>query len=1113
MARPQSRTYRLAHATLLSVLTALAAAPSEGLAQAARPAPAQEQETPTQRLWNEAETALGKKQYKAALDLFKKLEGEADKAGLPEKAKAAVAFRQATCLYLMAGQSKKTEDWAKVEEALKGFLAKYPRGTEDLLDPSNNMRGVVRLSLIEVYANLSKWDAALADLEALRRPSPEIRAEDRVLAFVLTAKVLEEKAKGQSEAELNTALNQAMALLKQVTAAGIGTTESREAANKLVEVYTKLGMVKEAEQLRAEIEAKGGGSPAEMVRANVQRLEIGDARFQAAEEAADDKAREALYRQALASYQGTLRRAALARALGQAVESKQAEVDQLNRLYAKPDDNQKALIDKAKEEVDSFRKIQAEFTANKDYDAVIAYRIGLCLLELGRPWEAFVAFRDIFQNNPGFEKISGAYYYYIDALRRIGRNEEAQKVSRDFLQKHPDSPEVAPIAVGLGEICMEQEEYDKAIEQFKWAKANVRNLDPLAQQEIDFGIVRALFSNLDWAKSRAALEEFLAKHPKSPARESALYMLGLTWFFEGRYRETKDSLEKYMAEFPNGQYQADVLYRQGIVALNVQGPDQAIALAKQWLAKHGDSKSDALLAQIPEVHVLIGDAHTRKAEAEGKKAADAEYKARVTAAAGPKAQHMKAKAEAEAAKEEQVKASIEAYLVAVRAARPNPQVLDFAIGEVNKLLTGRGEQRRLREIYQELYDWDPKAPKALSYLYEVIKATEKMGNRPEFGVRTEAAQSRFGDLLAAARKKVDGLERAGKYNTPELAQAKAEVSKLSEELAKELDAIEADRQKSIQAARQEALGILGTAIKTSLEDRRQEGAERLIAFLAEKLARRIKRVRPGQEPAPDAYTLKKAEVDLEATMGVTESSGSLIAQARLYYGKGTLALLARDPARAEAMWRRIADLYKPEELSPGILGTVGDYLASRQDRKAEEYFAYIAEHHRSSDYADFGFAGLAELRLTQGKAKEALAIVDEATDMGITLSKEKDLRFTRARALLELGQLDEAKKEFTFISGVREWRGETTSGCLYHLALIEEKLGRLQEAVVLHQRNILAWKRHERWVAKSYLQSGELLAKLGQRDAARATYQEMLTKDRVKDTPEAQEARSRLTRI
>jgi outer membrane protein assembly factor BamD (BamD/ComL family) len=1113
MERPASRTYRLAHAALLAVLVALPSLPSTATAQAAKPPAAKEEESPTQRLWNEAETALGKKQYKAAFDLFKKLESESEKAGLPEKAKAAIAFRQATCLYLLAGQSKKAEDWAKVEGALKAFLTKFPRGTEDMLEASNNMRGVVRLSLIEVYANQSKWDAALADLDALRRPSPEIRGEDRVLAFVLTAKVLEEKAKGQSEPELKLALGQAMNLLKQVIATGIGTNESREAANKLVEVYTKLGMVKDAELLRAEIEAKGGGSPTEMVRANVQRLEIGDARFQAAEETTDPKARDALYRQALASYQGTLRRAALARTLGQAVESKQAEVDQLNRLYAKPDANQQDIINKAKEEVEGFRKIQAEFLANKDYDAVIAYRIGLCLLELGRPWESFVAFRDIFQNNPGFEKISGAYYYYIDALRRIGRNEEARKVSRDFLTKYPDAPEVAAIAVGLGEISMEQEEYDQAIEQFKWAKANVKGLDISAQQEIDFGIIRALFSNVDWAKSRAALDEFLTKYPKSPARDSALYMHGLTWFFEGRYRETKASLEKYMAEFPNGQYQADVLYRQGIVALNVQGPDEAIAIARQWLSKHSSSKADNIVAQIPELHVLIGDAHTKKADLEGRKAADAEYKARVTAAPGPKAQHLKAKAEAEAAKEVQVQSSIEAYLLAVRAAKANPPVLDFAIGELNKLLTGRGDQVRLRAIYQELYDWDNQAPKALSYLYEVIKATEKMGDGAEFRVRTEAAQTRFGQLLATARAKVDSLDRTGKVNTPEFAQAKAEVAKLSEDLAKELDVVEQDRQKSIQAARQEALGILGKAIKSGINDRRQEGAERLIGFLAEKLARRVKRVRPGQEPAPGAYTAKQAEADLEATLGVTASTGSLIAQARLLYGKATLALLARDNAGAEAYWRRIADLYKAEELSPGILGTVGDYLASRKDPKAEAYFSYISEHHRASDYADFGFAGLAELRLSQGKAKESLVLADEATKMGITLSKEKDIRFTRARALLELGQFDEAKKEFTEISAVREWRGEITSGCLYHLALIEEKQGRAQEAIVLHQRNILAWKKHEKWVAKSYLRAGELLTKLGQRDAARETYQEMLTKERVKETPEAQEARTRLTQI
>lgn len=1101
MARTESRTYRLAKAALLAVLVAVTPVPS---AVRAQQPPAAQAENPIERLFNQGETALAAKKYKEALGHFTELEKQA--ANFGDAQKATVLFRKATCQFLL-------KDWANAEASLKTFLSTYPKGTEELLDKNNNMRGVVRLSLIEVYANQSKWDDALRDLESLRKPSPEIRGEDRVLAYVLTAKVLEEKAKGQSEAELKTALNQGVALLQQVIADGIGTPERREGANKLVEIYTKLGMVKEAELLRAEIEAKGLGTPSEIVRANVQRLEIGDSRFQAAESAADAKAKEELYKQALSNYQGTLRRATLARNIVKAVELKQLEVDNLNRMFPKPDDAAKARIEKAKEEVETFKKIQAEFDANKDYDAVISYRIGLCLLELQRPWEAFIAFRDIFDNNPGFEKISGAYFYYIEALRRIRDFEKAQASSREFLEKFPGSPEAGPIAVGLGEISIEQEDYNKAIEQFKWAKANVKELAAEAREEIDFGIIRCYFANVDWAVARTAIDEFLQKYPRSSVREPALYMRGLTWFFQGKYRETRDSLNQYEADFKSGQYLADVRYRQGIVALNVEGPDQALEVARKWLSTYGSDKSEAVQAQLPEVHTLVGDAFTKKADLEGKKIADLDYKVRVTGDAAAKAALMAEKKRAEAAKEDHTVKSIEAYITAARTAKTNPAALDFVIGELAKLLPGRGEYKRMRDLYQELYDWDHNNPKALGYLYEVIKATEKLGDKAEFGERSERVQRQYGKLLDAARQKIDDLERAKKLNPAEIAAAKADRTRLSDELAKELAVIETERQASVAAARKEALDILSKVITETLNDRRQEGSERLISFLAEKLARRVKKVRPGATPDPAAYNLKQAEADLDAVLQLKEGS-SLIAQARAYYGKATLALLARDPARAESLWRKIADLFKAEELSPAILGTVGDYLASKGDPKAESYFLYLTEHHRSSDYADFGFAGLADIRLAQGKAREALEICEEAITNNIAMSKEKDLRFCKARALLELSRFDDAQKEFKAIAEQKEWRGETTAGCLFHLGLIEERQGRIQEAVVLYQRCIVAWKKYERWTAKAYLRSGILLGdKLGQKDAARQTFQEMLTKDRIKDTPEAQEARKRLTSI
>lgn len=1101
MARTESRTYRLAKAALLAVLIAVTPIPAPVHGQqppAAKDAPA---ESPTERLWNQGEIALSAKKYKEALANFTELEKKAD--SLPDAAKAAILFRKATCQVML-------KDWANADASLQLFLSKYPKGTENMLG-DNNMRGVVRLTLIEAFANQSKWNEALKDLEMLRKPSPEIREEDRVNAFTLTAKVLEEKAKGQSDAEVKTALNQGMVLLQQATSNGMGTPERREAANSLVEIYTKLGMTKEAEQLRAEIEAKGLGSPSEIVRANVQRLEIGDARFKSAEEASDAKAKDDLYRQALSNYQGALRRATLARNIIKAVEIKQFEVESLNRAFPKPDDAAKARIDKAKEEVEAFKKIQAEFDANKDYDAVISYRIGLCLLELKRPWEAFIAFRDIFENNPGFQKISGAYFYYIEALRRINDYSKAQLSSREFLTKFPESAEAGPIAVGLGEISIEQEDYNKAIEQFKWAKANVKNLPADALQEIDFGIIRCYFANVDWPEARKATEEFLTKYPKSPAREPALYMQGLTWFFQGKYKETRDSLNRYVTEFPKGQYLSDVSYRQGIVAMNVESPDAGLAIAKKWLADYGADKSESIVSQLPEVHTLIGDALTKKADSEAKKAADLDYKVRVTGDASAKAALMAEKKRAETAKENFTVQSIEAYTTAARCARTNPQALDFILGELGKLLPGRGDYKRMRDLYQELYDWDHNNPKALGYLYEVIKATEKLGDKPEFTERAERTQRQYGVMLDAARRKIEEVVRAQKANTPEHAAAKADLTKLSDELAKELATIEAARQQSVAAARKAALDILSSVIAETLNDRKQEGSERLIAFLAEKLARRVKKVRPGAAVDPSAYNLKQAEADLDAVLQLKNDS-TLIAQARAYYGKATLSILARDPAQAEAMWRKIADLYKAEELSPAILGTVGDFLASKNDPKAEAYFTYLTEHGRSSDYADFGFAGLADIRLSQGKAKEALAICEEAIANNITMSKEKDLRFCKARALLELGKFDEAKKEFKEIAETKEWRGETTAGCLFHLGLIEERQNHYSEAVVLYQRCIVAWKKYERWTAKAYLRSGILLGeKLGQKDAARQTFNEMITKDRIKDTPEAQEARKRLT--
>ncbi len=1103
----ESRTYKLAKAALLAVLIALTPVNGDLMAQT-RPLPTAQkpQEDPLSLLYKDAIKNLEEKKYREALALFEDLDAKA--VDVEPKLKAVVSFQKSLCHFFI-------KDWPRAETELTAFLDKFPKGTEDFLSDTDNRRGTAELLLIEAFSKQGKWELALARLGKIRTDRLA-RPEERVSAFTLSAQILVDRAKSSPEDVKRAAFAQAIALLKQATSGGINTPESREAAYKLVDMYTKLGLTKEATQLKNEIDAKSTGSPVEVVRSNFQRLEIGDARFSAAETAADENFRGDFYRQALTNYQGTLRRANLSSSFGRAIEAKQAEVDTMTKNFPKPNPEQAANLEKAKQEVVQFKKIQEEFNANKDYDAFISYRIGLCLLELNRPWEAHVAFLDIFENSPSFSRISGAYYYHILALRRIGRNNEAQAKCKEFIAKFPKDDQVSPIALILGDISQEREEFPEAIAHYKWVLGNVKTLTPEVIEEIDFRIAACLFSQVDWAPAQKAFEEFLKKHERSPVRQQVLYMNALCSFFQGKYKETKADFDKYEQEYPKGQFVPDVRYRQAIVKFGTSPRDipGTIKLCEDWIKDYAKTNTDEVISQMPEVYTLIGDANIALADEIDKKVKAADLDVRVNAKTPDKAKFVEIKTKFEKEKEAVTNKAIDAYEAAAKSARTNPQALEFVLGELRKLLPGRGEHKRMRDLFKEIFDWNHNDPKAMTYLYEVIRSTERMGDMPEFAAESEKVRKKFSAQLADARKAVDTLERKPGITQPEIDVAKTAVRKLSTELEAELAKVEAKRQVSIAEQKKRALKILSDAVSESINDRTQEGTEKLIVFLAEKLARKVKRVKPGAKPEPGAYTSEDAEKELVKLLRLEDHRNSLVAQARGFFALGELAIFTREPEKTAANFAKIAANYKAEELNPTILGLVGDSLLAKGDnKKAADYFGYILEHSRSSEYADYGFAGLAEIAFANKKYAEALSLCNEAIDNNILMSKELDLRFTRARALAELAKYKEAKDEFEEIAKTREWRGEKTAASLYWLGLMAERQATEEkgynEAIAYYRRCFMTWKRYEVWAAKSYFASAKLFAtKLNQKDAAKVLLKEMLEKDRIKDTREAQEAKA-----
>ncbi len=1038
MARSFSRIHRLS-ATLAVILVAVAAAaPLPAQAQARQNASTQT-ETPLMRQFNSAEEKLREQRFAEAGKEYEALLSQHGNS-LGTEERAVVLVRLSNC-YIQQ------RSWEKAEKVLLEFLdkSKYPNGTGDKLDPQNNFRNPAEISLAEVYINQEKWDPAIAILQRLSRGT-NLTTEEQINSTIALSNLFARKSEKEPKAEANKLLLQGIALLKPIVAQkNFGVPEVKAAGDQLITLYTKVGAVQDAKALQDDIEAAIKGSPVDRVKGSFQRLSIGDTLFQQAELEGDPLRKTELYRQSLTNYQEVLRSNAVEAMIEQAIDIKTKEVEALTKRYPQPNEAQAEEIEKATKEKDYLSTVSTKFKESKDYDAFISYRIALCLLELKRPWEAYIAFRDIFDHNPKFERADVAYYYYIAALRAIHRDEEAQEVCRKFLEDYPESQVLGQVAVQLGEISYEQGDYANAVKQFRWARSNVKSLEKTYQEWIDSYIVSSLFSDVEWKAALEGINDFIAKYPNSRQMEQMLYMRGLCYFFQGVFKETIESFDAYLTKYPEGRFRPDARYRLAIMRYGRQPdpntPEQrelqvkdVIQRCESWLTDYQNPPPSLrfdVTRQRPEIYTLIGDCYI--ALSDSRSAQNTSVR---------KAQNL-AKA-------------IDYYVLAAKNAEHNPDALDYALRELNKRLPAQGEWAKLLDVYVTLYNWDPDSSKALAYLYQIIRASERLG-------------------------KTEEQKRA--------TLAKANVTTIPDEYITK-----------------SAEGILADAIVHNINNPKKESVEQLISELARRLARKARmQARNGGGEIPNT------EAEIAGLLNLNQSA-SLIAQARGYYTRAELARLLRDENKRKENLRRIATIFKAEELSPIILGVTGDMLfESGEKAKALEYYQYILDHFRSSDYADFGFAGKAQILVEEDKSAQALILVNEALDNNISFHKEKELFLLKAHALIETDQLTEAKQVLDAIASNRAWRGEATAYSLYYLGQIEEKKGNTNEAINYYRRCYLAWKKHGNVTAKAYLRTAQLFQKKGDIDGVKGTLRDMLSEDNpASKAPEAIQARELL---
>jgi hypothetical protein len=78
-------------------------------------------------------------------------------------------------------------------------------------------------------------------------------------------------------------------------------------------------------------------------------------------------------------------------------------------------------------------------------------------------------------------------------------------------------------------------------------------------------------------------------------------MRALCWFYQGKYKETKQGFDDYQKQYPKGAFLPDVRYRQAIIKYGLNPPEIAECqkICQDWLKDYATSGTPEVQNQIP----------------------------------------------------------------------------------------------------------------------------------------------------------------------------------------------------------------------------------------------------------------------------------------------------------------------------------------------------------------------------------------------------------------------------------------------------------------------------------------------------------------------------------
>ena len=545
------------------------------------------------------------------------------------------------------------------------------------------------------------------------------------------------------------------------------------------------------------------------------------------------------------------------------------------------------------------------------------------------------------------------------------------------------------------------------------------------------------------------LELALQGNPAPELLEPLRLMQAHALFAAGRHDEARQSAETYLRAFPEGRFAEDASYLQAMAGLLLGSAARAVAEIVRHLERYPEGRF------VADACYRLAAAEYSQQHYESAQKLTAEWLGNFADDHVQRGEVLSLRGDILAAQ-----AKADEAIVNYHEALAHPladEGLGYAMDELTRLLMAQGRLDEAAEHWAKLAEERPDSIFAINAAYWIGRIRSRQGKHDQ-AVET---------MTRLARRYLADPQRDS-------------VERLLLELARVLAARGA-------SSRGQALTAPGTPSSAARSAPRSRSAS------------------ATDETPADAWLLKE------------ELKTSATARARALFLQAEVASLQRNTAESERLLKRIVATTPTDALPPGLLGRLGDLVWREGDSaKADELYRALVTRFPRSPFADFGYVGLGELALRSGDAEQALGHFMSAVDKAGAAYKLKESTLGKARALLALERWDEARAVFEHIAAHRAWRGPATAESLFSLGEILRQRGdpeSLAQAQAHFQRLYLGYRKHEDWVAKAYLRSGEVLEKLGRPSDALATYQELLRDARLQKHPEAKVAERNVERL